>query len=360
MGWEPCLPRIILLNVEIVVPGERRPLTRPGCRCERRAFTLVELLVVIAIIGVLVALLLPAVQAAREAARRSQCQNNLKQFGIALQDYHGVHKVFPSNSPWALGPTGFDERIIKPKDRKGSMLVKLMPHLEQVSLFSQINFNGDVIEQFDVKLIPLRSAPLAFLRCPSDDFPALSEDPTDKPPHAVTNYGPSVGAQKTFSFGNSCPDPDGNTFNTGNDLDPHAFTHLLHATSGIFSRMDFAASIEQIPDGTANTIAMGEVLPHCNYELIRFGWWDSQIWYVGTAPRINHDSCTPTTPPWPTKQTCATFFNWNTSSGFKSRHPGGAQFVFADGSTHFISENIDYRNYQRLGDRDDGEPIESF
>jgi prepilin-type N-terminal cleavage/methylation domain-containing protein/prepilin-type processing-associated H-X9-DG protein len=322
------------------------------------AFTLVELLVVIAIIGVLVALLLPAVQAAREAARRTQCENNLKQLGLALQNYHGIHGRFPANSPWSVGSKNYDGKIIKNTDRKGSMLCKLMPHLEQASLFQQINFDGDVIGQFEEELIPLRSAPLAFLRCPSDDFPPLSEEPADKPPHAVTNYGPTVGAQATFSFSNSCPEPKGNTFGNGDDL--HAFTHLLHATSGIFSRQEFAASIQQIPDGTSNTIAMGEVLPHCNFELIRFGWWDSQIWYVGTATPINHDSCTPTTPPWPAKQTCFTFFNWNTSAGFKSRHPGGANFVFADASTHFISENIDYHNYQRLGDRDDGETIEPF
>jgi hypothetical protein len=135
---------------------------------------------------------------------------------------------------------------------------------------------------------------------------------------------------------------------------------LKNATSGIFSRIIWAASIVQIPDGTSKTIAMGEVLPSCNYELIRFGWWDSQIWYVGTAPPINYDSCRATIPPWPSPQTCATFFNWNTSSGFKSRHPDGGNFALAEGSVHFISENIDYRNYQRLGDRLDGEVVGSF
>jgi prepilin-type processing-associated H-X9-DG protein len=135
---------------------------------------------------------------------------------------------------------------------------------------------------------------------------------------------------------------------------------LEKATSGIFSRIIWAASIQQIPDGTSHTIAMGEVLPNCNFELIRYGWWDSQVFYVNTSPPINYDSCKATDPPWPTPQTCGTFFNWNTSAGFKSRHPGGAQFTFADGSIHFISENIDYRNYQRLGDRKDSEAVEPF
>jgi prepilin-type N-terminal cleavage/methylation domain-containing protein/prepilin-type processing-associated H-X9-DG protein len=335
----------------------------------RAGFTLVELLVVIAIIGVLVALLLPAVQAAREAARRSQCQNNLKQLGIALQSYHGTYKVFPSNSYWDTGDyTNCGEKItVEDKDLKGSMLLKLMPYLEESIIHDRIDFDDPkgVIYQFEEPEI--RSAVLPFLRCPSDEFPRLSDDPKkgsknqDVAPHAVTNYAPSIGSQKTFSYAKSCEPPlgpEGNFFGNGDDLG--ICTNVLNDTSGIFSRIFFAASIPQITDGTSHTIAMGEVLPSCNYELIRFGWWDSQIFYVGTAPYINYDSCTATTPPWPTKQSCKTFFNWNTSSGFKSRHPGGAQFVFADGSIHFISENIDYRNYQRLGDRRDGEAVEPF
>lgn len=314
-------------------------------------FTLVELLVVIAIIGVLVALLLPAVQAARESARRSQCQNNLKQLGLALQGYHGQHQAFPANSPWKAPDTINGVKIEK-KDRKGSMLVKLMPYLEQTAIFQGVNFSGDVTEQFE-KNTDVRRTVLSVLRCPSDPYPPLTETG-----QAVTNYAPSVGAQRTFSDGNSCPEPEGNEFGNGDDLSP--FTHLLYATSGIFSRINFAASISQIPDGLSNTIAMGEVVPDCNYELILRGWWDSQIFYVGTAATINYDSCTPTTPPWPAKQTCSTFFNWNTSAGFKSKHPGGAHFVLADASVRFISENIDYLNYQRLGDRADGQSVEPF
>src|ERR1700757_4220917 len=101
-------------------------------RRPRAAFTLVELLVVIAIIGVLVALLLPAIQAAREASRRSSCENNMKQWAIALHSHHDVHKRFPANSDWYPG-TYLDENggtvVVKPTDRKGSMHVKLMPFM---------------------------------------------------------------------------------------------------------------------------------------------------------------------------------------------------------------------------------------
>jgi prepilin-type processing-associated H-X9-DG protein len=100
---------------------------------------------------------------------------------------------------------------------------------------------------------------------------------------------------------------------------------------------------------------MGEVLPECNFEFIRFGWWNSQAFYVATSVPINYDSCTQKFKP-----DCSTFFNYNTNAGFKSKHPGGANFVMADGSVHFISENIDYRNYQRLGDRRDGEVVDPW
>ena len=326
-------------------------------------FTLVELLVVIAIIGVLVALLLPAVQSAREASRKSSCQNKVKQWGLALQNYHGVHNRFPSNSYWYAPASFTDEEgntvVVKKTDRKGSMQVKLMPFLEEVALFDRLNFDGDIIGQFeDPNNADLRAADVGVLRCPSDAYPPTSSDPPDFGPHAVANYGPSIGAQKTFSLNGWCTSPQGNEFGTG-DVDA-PFTTLKNKTSGLFARVNWAASITQITDGTSKTIAMGEVLPDCNYELIRFGWWDSQIWYVGTSVPINYDSCHATDPPYPKKQDCTTFFNWNTSAGFKSRHPGGANFVMADGSVHFINDDIDYHNYQRLGDRRDGEAADPF
>ncbi|HEX3600729.1 MAG TPA: DUF1559 domain-containing protein [Lacipirellulaceae bacterium] len=115
-------------------------------------FTLVELLVVIAIIGVLVALLLPAIQAARESARRSSCENNSKQLGIALHGYHGVFNKFPSNSQWLIGnfTDCGESRLVSPEDLKGSTLLKLTPFLEEQVLHDRINFNDPlgVIHQF--------------------------------------------------------------------------------------------------------------------------------------------------------------------------------------------------------------------
>jgi prepilin-type N-terminal cleavage/methylation domain-containing protein len=338
----------------------------------KSGFTLVELLVVIAIIGVLVALLLPAIQAAREASRRSNCQSNLHNLGIALHDYHDVKKVFPSNSPW-WGPWAGSftcggvttQYVIELKDMDGSMLLKLMPYLEQGDLYDLLNFDdpdASIINQFDDETRPeLRSTYMAILRCPSDPFPQLSDDPAETgdgvplAPHATTNYVGSIGCQKTFErVGGGCSFPEGNLFETGDAA--ASCVHTKDKTSGIFARIDWSASIPEITDGLSKTIIMGEVLPDCNYELIRLGWWDSQVFYVGTPVPINYDSCKQKFTP----ALCDTYFNYNTNAGFKSKHLGGANLMMADSSVHFVSENIDYETYQRLGDRREGLVVESF
>jgi prepilin-type processing-associated H-X9-DG protein len=293
-----------------------------------------------------------------------------------MQNYHGVHHRFPSNAYW--GNPGTTTNCGLPithvaEDRKGSFIVKLLPFLEETTINDLLDHKGDVHAQFQAKtaaelaiypMAPqLRVTPLHVIRCPADTFPLLSSDASlDRDlrnnPVATTNYMSSEGAQKTFwQMGDDCGYP-GNYWGNANHL-----TNCViwgRDTSGIFARAEWAAAIREIPDGTSHVIAVGEVLPDCNFELIRFGWWNSQAFYAHTSVPINYDTCTQTTPGWPAPQTCNTFFNWNTSVAFRSRHPGGAQFVFADSSVHFISEDIDYRNYQRLGDRRDGESVEPF
>jgi prepilin-type N-terminal cleavage/methylation domain-containing protein/prepilin-type processing-associated H-X9-DG protein len=324
-----------------------------------RGFTLVELLVVIAIIGILIALLLPAVQAAREAARRSSCSNNLKQFGLALQNYHDVHKTFPYGTNPHIDPawpTAYP---------KGSQLVKLLPFMELTTIYDQLNYSSNLhIDQQMANLgyghmwwaspAPANQKDLAIFRCPSDDYDNL-------PSVSHSNYAPSMGNQN-MPDGGRCPGLNGNNFGTG--AAGHGDSNSGRNISGVFARFFWGAKLSDVKDGTSNTIAIGEIRPLCADHMQYHPWsHHNAIWTATVAP-IN----------WPTcrnerggkddttggAEDCNHFRTWNMSMGFKSRHPGGAQFVFCDGSTHFLSETIDYMTYQRLGDRKDNQPVGQF
>jgi prepilin-type N-terminal cleavage/methylation domain-containing protein/prepilin-type processing-associated H-X9-DG protein len=312
----------------------------------RPAFTLVELLVVIAIIGILVALLLPAVQAAREAARRMSCSNNLKQLGLACHNYHDTYKRFPigtrlndpanggSNNPWTAGA-----------HRKGSQLVKLLPFVEQSPLYDRANQAGDVNAQ--LAAAGYGAGEINNFRCPSDDY--------ENPNTGQSNYAGSMGAQNIP--GRGCTLYPGNVFGTGPA--GHGSTERGDQTSGVFSRFSFAARFADVTDGTANVLLMGEIRPFCG-DHTRGGWaHGNAIWIATTAP-INYETCANQGAGISGTSGCNADGNWQTSQGFKSRHPGGAQFVFADGSVHFLPETIDYMTYQRLGDRRDGKPVGEF
>lgn len=352
-----------------------------------QAFTLVELLVVIAIIGVLVALLLPAVQAAREAARRTQCTNNLKQLGLAMLNYESAVGRFPSNQQNIFTKDGSLGRR-----HLASHLVMVAPYIEAAGLYGQLDLDvnatlvpGDQI----IQGVPLRQLPLAALTCPSDDKTGVVEPRHDSlkswgglidwvGPVATTSYVGSMGAQlmgwngcdvrtivnetggiygingiypgddwfNVTSFGVSC----GMTGNQRGDC-PDATT-----LSGVFSRSRWAASIKEIEDGTSNTILMGEIRPSTAGFVWLYGWTKSEgLWIATTAP-LNFN-----TDPEEIPAGASTCYDWendfNTAHGFKSRHTGGVNFVFCDGSVHFLPDAIDYTTYQRLGARSDGEVV---
>ncbi len=310
----------------------------------KRGFTLIELLVVIAIIAILVALLLPAVQQAREAARRSSCKNNLKQLGVALHNYHDTHGQFPIGSQDAA-----PNRIWQGGTaRKGSMLVKLLPQVEQGPAFDKLDFNADVVPQLQsAALSRIWRQEIDTYVCPSDDYV--------NPSNGKTNYAPSLGAQRMS--GRGCNTYPGNTFGTGRH--GHGSSGDGNRIAGLWSRYQWAAKIRDITDGTANTIAMGEIRPKCG-DHHRGGWANpNALWTATTAP-INHPTCPGENGGSGGSSGCNAQGNWQTSQGFKSRHVGGAQFVFADGSVHFLSENINYRTYQQLGCRRDGEVVGEF
>lgn len=337
-----------------------------------QAFTLIELLVVIAIIAVLVGLLLPAVQKVREASNRMKCANNLKQFGIALHAYHDVQGGFPPG-----GKFGSGKNVDGPDGNwdmsKGTWLVFILPYMEQANIYNHLrrldnprfDSTGDLVSQ---KILPFK---LPYGRCPSDDY--NPESPF------YSNYNANIGpvcsndnqcvlfdpfqryCQPSRSYKGQPPLGD-----WGYDSDlSHVRTDNCFSLSclpGMFGRMGGGVAIKDVPDGTTNTILLGEGLPNQNGWMIhegtaaRGGWayWDSAHLLITCTP-INYYSGD-LTYPCLHNLAAATHdaYNENLSMGAKSKHPGGANFCFVDGSVHFLSESIDPRTYNLLGCRRDG------
>jgi prepilin-type N-terminal cleavage/methylation domain-containing protein/prepilin-type processing-associated H-X9-DG protein len=311
-------------------------------RSVARGFTLIELLVVIAIIAILIALLLPAVQQAREAARRTQCRNNLKQLGLALHNYHDVHNIFAIQSglavdgqqPWQAG-----------RHRKGSLLVQLLPYIEQAPLYGKIDFGGDVDAWFLATANGVRTLNIPAYLCPSDTI-TINLD------RAHANYLGSMGHQRMSDNAGWCSNQyPGNTLGTGATVG-HGTTIQMSQISGIFARGAAAARMRDITDGTSNVIMMAESRPDCNDHGAQ-GWFNANgTFALATTAPINWNTCR--SKPGYRASSCNAWDNWQTSMGIKSQHVGGAQILMCDGSVHFISENMDYMTLQRLGDRRDG------
>jgi len=319
-------------------------------RQEKRGFTLVELLVVIAIIGILVALLLPAVQSAREAARRMQCSNNLKQLGLALHNYHTAFNRFPMGAvnypPYSFGG---------PKnDNHGSFLIALLPFIEQQNLYDACDFSTDTAYNSEINGKKVHEVWVSTFLCPSDEGQVYQTggnplySSTTNLKLATSNYGASMGNQKFNPPCNFQP----NMFGGGSATHGHSEDGLQ--ISGVFSHTAWGAAISDIRDGTSNTIAIGEIRPRCSWHA-RDGWMHvNSLWFATTCP-INHNNC-PDSPNFDAG--CAGDSGaWACDMGFKSRHVGGALFAFADGSVQFLTENIDYVTYQKLGARRDGEVV---
>ncbi len=295
----------------------------------RRAMTLVELLVVIAIIGALVAMLLPAVQAAREAARRSTCTNNLKQIGLAVLNFEQAKGHLPPGGIWEEGVR-----------RGGSVYVQLLPMLEQPALYQAFDFKGTNVDDTTLPGSNKRadSTPLSILTCPSDDRETYYDG------RASHNYAASRGPTALWSNPSCmCDYPWEDSARAPID-DKQNF-------AGPFTRVGTEVELQAITDGVSQTIFFGEVRPDCS-EHSRNGWVASNNGngYCTTMIPINYDTCDDEALD-PCRRSC----NWTTEVGFKSAHGGGAYFSFGDGSVRFIQEDIDHATYQLLGAKDDGE-----
>ena len=318
---------------------------RQTANCSARfAFTLVELLVVIAIIGVLLALLLPAVQMAREAARRTWCKNNLKQIGIAMLNYHDAMQSLP---PGYIS--------VVPNEAEWGWPVFLLDYMERRSLARDLNINERRLHDLmlDSRDRVLLHAPLADFRCPSDRTP-------DRLPHHLRPFT-SIGGTSGFEPA-TC-----NYIGVAglwDRADGQENNGVLYGNSGVTLR-------DLSEDGTSYTFSVGERDQRCGAgtwcgNRNPFGLSDLGAYYVQgrVSIKLNDpfddgaDSC---------------------REGFSSPHKGGGNFLVCDGSVHFINENIAFSNadidvydpnatidrdqgyylglYQRLGIRNDGIPI---
>ena len=273
----------------------------------RKAFTLVELLVVIAIIGILIALLLPAVQAAREAARRVQCANNLSQIALAVQNYNMAHLVYPPGTIEEQGPI-----VNEAKGYHHNWISQMLPYLEQTSLYRHINFDAGV---YDESNQPARQIYISGFRCPSS--------PRSVKELGVTNYA-------------GCHDPTETPIDAENN--------------GVFF-LNSAVRYENITDGSSHTLFVGEKLID---EKNTLGWMSgTRASLRNTGTDINEAFAyrNPKAASEPAEADKGNLF----VGGFGSYHPGGVDFAFGDGSVRFISETIKPKLLQQLAHRADGE-----
>ncbi len=319
--------------------------------CKRsRGFTLVELLVVIAIIGILIALLLPAVQAAREAARRSQCTNNLKQIGLALHNYHDTYQAFPPGSLRFIipGVNSWSTQHI-------SWEVRILPYLEQQAVYDQVDFEG--LQSWNYAPgNTLRNTNLACYRCPSDYSDARVESSW-----APTNYVGCSGSDTGHGYTTS---------------DRRGMFRDINSTTARPPRM------ADITDGTSNTMAVSECKinePWVCDCTSACDWSQCQLGTDGTVLTGNTSNSQGRGHSWyrayggnswlyntvlpPNDRLTSNHECYNGSGtgayGARSRHPGGVNVTLGDASVRFVSETIDI-NVWRAASTIDGpssEPI---
>jgi prepilin-type N-terminal cleavage/methylation domain-containing protein/prepilin-type processing-associated H-X9-DG protein len=324
----------------------------------RRGFTLVELLVVIAIIGILVALLLPAIQAAREAARRSQCSNNAKQIGLALQNYHDTHGSFPPGVIWGPGVAPYT----LPYHHTWNVMI--LPFIEQQSLYNTVDVRLPIWGQAVV------GTNVPTLRCPSDG----RETPDQTSNIAVTNYPGTEGYHwhPNANIGNAAP---WNTFG-----DPFGENCSLN---GIFT-VTRTAKMSHVTDGTSNTISFAEAesmgygggpIRTSGTGLLRTGTPVFHSAFVGTATPgggATHTRPNAVSPDGAAKTNGTWFRNhaftptyiaaWGPNSSWQgpsSYHPGGVHAGMVDGSVGFITTNIDYGTWAKLNAMGDRHPMQA-
>jgi prepilin-type N-terminal cleavage/methylation domain-containing protein/prepilin-type processing-associated H-X9-DG protein len=310
-------------------------------RRSARGFTLIELLVVISIIAVLIALLLPAVQSAREAARRAQCTNNLKQIALAALNYESQNGTFPIGIPWK-GTPGFFSSF---EAEEQSTFVSMLGQFDQLPLFNAMNFSRSI---YSASNSTVYVTGLSTLWCPSDGQIIGKRGTTPVPassydlPALVYAYTSYTGCTGTWY-----PEPlDYNdcwvTYPAPWSSSPHLVA-MAQNMNGIF-RISYATAMAEITDGTSNTMLYSE---HANglFETVQtangplnesacYNWWgdsvSSDTLYTTLYP-LN---------PFRKVPDIADEYSRSWVEAPSSFHPGGANFAFADGSVHFLKDSI--------------------
>ncbi len=309
----------------------RRGSARTG-RPDRLAFTLIEVLVVLAVIGILVALLLPAVQAAREAARRTQCTNNLKQYGI------GIHNYAATNT---LLPLGYDDKLFY------SIHVALLPYMDQPALFNSINFSVSSMQgENDINTTAYQVS-LSTLNCPSDPLPQ----------RGMTNYAGCIG-DGVASLGNL------GLFN----FRPTGFRDVRDGLSTTAAMSEFLVGREDQAERLRTTYIPADSTVHDNDSFAarcasldgmapNLGMIKGRIWYFGSTDHtlynhflsINKPSCRNTPPPG----------GANAAITSTSNHPNGAICLFVDGHARFVRDSVGDVVWRALGTAAGGELVSS-
>jgi prepilin-type N-terminal cleavage/methylation domain-containing protein/prepilin-type processing-associated H-X9-DG protein len=296
----------------------------------RRAFTLIELLVVIAIIGVLIGLLLPAVQKVREASARIKCANNMRQMALAVHDYQDSNDRFP----YCTQDEGGWDWNYQQNARSWSWEARALPFMEQDPLYKQANIDKNTFSQSQAQL----KVGVKSFFCPSDDAESRSPS-TDRAnlqgqPIANSNYKGVSGACWCWgTYTNNC---------TGT-------CNGLTVTDGAFARDDGTqrVTLQQITDGTSNTFLVGEDIPKINAHCA----WPYANTTIGTC------AIPPNVMAQPNGQPYDPYNNWPEIYSFRSHHPGGLQFAYADGSVHYIKESIALPVYRAMATIAGGEPM---
>jgi len=355
-------------------------------------FTLIELLVVIAIIAVLIALLLPAIQQARESARRSQCVNNLKQIGLAMNNYHDVWGAFPmqgsDQNGWGPGGSGNPPQSQDP-DNRWHMRVALLPYLDQAALYDTANLSRGAVPWQDAVTsgswtlpdvnLTLRKAPVNVYLCPSDPYPG-NNDSANMGGGRATNYAPNQGTERYYNNWIA----NGITYEAGWDGARNRTVSMASITDGTSKTAAFSEFIKGTSVGNAGTgdprgkvwqdaagsnptnvpVAGISLTGYYDSDALYDNWcngsttnvfsWDykGEYWNqiadnrsgeISFSIRPNGKSCVPC---------CDRMLRGFAASSF---HTGGVNVLFVDGNVQFIGDSISHKLWVATGTRDRGD-----